>query len=80
MPTQAYCVWATAAGYAGGWLDSLLMRILEVTISYPYFVLVIAIVAILGPGLASYIISLTIVNWVSYARLVRSETLVLVAF
>ncbi len=66
-----------AAGYAGGWLDSLLMRILEVTISFPYFVLVIAIVAILGPGLASYIISLTIVNWVSYARLVRSETLVL---
>jgi len=66
-----------AAGYAGGWLDSLLMRILEVTISFPYFVLVIAIVAILGPGLTSYIVSLTIVNWVSYARLVRSETLVL---
>lgn len=65
------------AGYAGGWLDSLLMRILEVTISFPYFVLVIAIVAILGPGLTSYIVSLTVVNWVSYARLVRSETLVL---
>lgn len=66
-----------AAGYAGGWLDTLLMRILEVTISFPYFVLVIAIVAILGPGLTSYIVSLTVVNWVSYARLVRSETLVL---
>lgn len=66
-----------AAGYVGGWLDTLLMRILEVTISFPYFVLVIAIVAILGPGLTSYIVSLTIVNWVSYARLVRSETLVL---
>ncbi len=39
------------AGYAGGWLDSLLMRILEVTISFPYFVLVIAIVAaLLGFG------------------------------
>ncbi len=68
-----------AAGYAGGWLDTLLMRILDVTISFPYFVLVIAIVAILGPGLTSYIISLTVVNWVTYARLVRSETLVLTA-
>ncbi len=66
-----------AAGYIGGWLDVVLMRILEVTISFPYFVLVIAIVAILGPGLMSYIVSLTIVNWVTYAKLVRSETLVL---
>ncbi len=65
------------AGYYGRWLDAVLMRILEVTISFPYFVLVIAIVAILGPGLTSYIVTLTIVNWVTYARLVRSETLVL---
>jgi peptide/nickel transport system permease protein len=65
------------AGYSGGWLDAVLMRILEVTISFPYFVLVIAIVAIMGPGLKSYIISLTVVNWVTYARLVRAETLVL---
>ena len=65
------------AGSSGGWLDALLMRILEVTISFPYFVLVIAIVSIMGPGLKSYIISLTIVNWVTYARLIRAETLVL---
>jgi peptide/nickel transport system permease protein len=65
------------AGYSGGWPDALLMRILEVTISFPYFVLVIAIVSIMGPGLQSYILSLTVVNWVTYARLVRSEALVL---
>lgn len=65
------------AGYSGGWLDTVLMRVLEVTISFPYFVLVIAIVAIMGPGLTSYIVSLTVVNWVTYARLVRAETLVL---
>ena len=64
-------------GYLGGRMDSVLMRIFEVTVSFPYFVLVIAIVAVLGPGLRSYFISLTLVNWVSYARLVRSETLVL---
>jgi peptide/nickel transport system permease protein len=65
------------SGYFGGRLDAVLMRILEVTISFPYFVLVIAIVAVLGPGLKSYFISLTCVNWVSYTRLVRSQALVL---
>ena len=65
------------SGYFGGRIDALLMRILEVTISFPYFVLVIAIVAVLGPGLKSYFISLTLVNWVSYARLIRSQALVL---
>jgi peptide/nickel transport system permease protein len=65
------------SGYFGGRVDAVLMRILEVTVSFPYFVLVIAIVAVLGPGLKSYFISLTLVNWVSYARLVRSQALVL---
>jgi len=64
-------------GYFGGRIDSWLMRLLEVTISFPYFVLVIAIVAVLGPGLRSYFISLTLVNWVSYTRLLRSQALVL---
>lgn len=64
-------------GYLGGRIDAVLMRILEVTVSFPYFVLVIAIVAVLGPGLKGYFISLTLVNWVSYTRLVRSQTLVL---
>lgn len=64
-------------GYLGGRIDGLLMRILEVTVSFPYFVLVIAIVAVIGPGLKGYFISLTLVNWVSYARLVRSQALVL---
>ncbi|WP_258589033.1 ABC transporter permease [Mesorhizobium sp. AR02] len=70
-------IFGLVAGYLGGRVDAVLMRILEVTVSFPYFVLVIAIVAVLGPGLKSYFISLTLVNWVSYARLVRSQALVL---
>ncbi len=65
------------AGNFGGRADAVLMRILDITVSFPYFVLVIAIVAVLEPGLVSYYISLTLVNWVSYARLVRSEVIVL---
>lgn len=65
------------AGNFGGRADTVLMRILDITVSFPYFVLVIAIVALLQPGLISYYISLTLVNWVSYARLVRSQVIVL---
>lgn len=65
------------SGYFGGWVDVLLMRILDVTIAFPFFVLVIAIISVLGPGLKSFYIALTLVGWVSYARLTRSEVLVL---
>ncbi|RDD61082.1 ABC transporter permease [Ferruginivarius sediminum] len=65
------------AGYFGGIVDTLLMRLLDVTIAFPYFVLVIAIIAILGPGVSSFYISVALVGWVSYARLVRAEMLVL---
>lgn len=65
------------AGYIGGAIDALLMRILEVTIAFPFFVLVIAIISILGPGLTSLYIALALVGWVSYARLIRAQVLIL---
>ena len=65
------------AGYFGGFVDTALMRLLDITISFPFFVLVIAIVSVLSPGLASFFIAVALVGWVSYARLIRSQTLVL---
>ncbi|HWA42461.1 MAG TPA: ABC transporter permease [Hypericibacter adhaerens] len=65
------------AGYFGGLVDTLLMRLLDITISFPFFVLVIAIISVLGAGLASFFIAVALVGWVSYARLIRSQTLVL---
>ncbi len=65
------------AGYFGGLVDTILMRLLEVTIAFPFFVLVIAIISILGPGLTSLYIALALVGWVSYARLTRAQVLVL---
>ena len=64
------------SGYFGGIIDSIIMRLLEITMSFPFFVLVIAIVSILGPGLKSFYIALALVGWVSYARLSRSQVLV----
>ena len=65
------------SGYWGGVVDMLLMRLLDVTMSFPFFVLIIAIVATLGPGLISFYIALALVGWVSYARLVRAQFLVI---
>jgi len=65
------------SGYVGGKLDTLLMRLVDVALAFPFLVLVLAILAVRGPGLGNYYIALAIVAWVPYARMVRAETLVL---
>jgi peptide/nickel transport system permease protein len=63
------------AGYFGGWIDSLLMRIADVFFAFPFLILVLAIVAVLGPSLKNLFIAIWAVSWVSYARIIRGETL-----
>jgi peptide/nickel transport system permease protein len=65
------------AGYAGGWIDAVLMRVVDVVLAFPFLVLLLAIIAILQPGLISFYIAIALVGWVSYARLVRAQVLVL---
>lgn len=65
------------AGYFRGWLDNVLMRIVDVQLSFPFILLVLIINAVLGTGLKNIIISLIIVGWIMYARVVRSEVLAL---
>lgn len=64
------------SGYYGGLTDTVLMRLVDITVAFPFFILVIAIVGLLGPGLANYFVALALVAWVAYARLVRAEVLV----
>lgn len=66
----------TLAGYFGGWADVVIMRLVDVVVAFPFLVLIIALVFVLGPGESSIYIAITIVGWVSYARLVRAEILV----
>lgn len=63
------------SGYFGGVVDTLFMRLYDLFVAFPFFVLVLAIVGVLGPGLVNFVIVLVIVGWVSYARLVRAEVL-----
>jgi peptide/nickel transport system permease protein len=63
------------AGYYGGWLDTVIGRVIDVFVAFPFLVLVIAIVAMLGPGLRNLYIAIILVSWVAYARIIRGETL-----
>jgi peptide/nickel transport system permease protein len=60
-------------GYTGGLIDTLFRRLVDLLITIPFLVLVIAIVAVLGPGLLNMYIAVSAVSWVFYARLMRSE-------
>lgn len=64
-----------AAGMAGGWIDELLMRLVDVLLAFPGILLAIAATAILGPSLVNVTLALGAIGWTGYARLVRAETL-----
>jgi peptide/nickel transport system permease protein len=64
------------AGYYGRFIDTIVMRLVDVVVAFPFYVLVIAMVFVLGPGARSIYIAITVVGWVSYARIIRGEVLV----
>ena len=63
------------SGYVGGWLDNLIMRIMDVLLAFPSLLLAIAIVAVLGPGLINTLLAISIVSIPQYARIVRASVL-----
>jgi peptide/nickel transport system permease protein len=65
------------AGFFGGWVDQLLMRLVDILLAFPGILLAIAFTAVLGPGLDHVVIALCLIGWTSYARLVRGEILAL---
>src|SRR5207249_3490967 len=64
------------AGYAGGRLDEVLMRITDVFLAFPSLILAMAVAAVFGPGLRNAVLAVAIVWWPTYARLMRAVTLV----
>ena len=61
------------AGYYGRWVDTLVMRAVDIVVAFPFLVLVIALVFVLGAGKSSIYIAITMVGWVSYARIACGE-------
>jgi ABC-type dipeptide/oligopeptide/nickel transport system permease subunit len=64
------------AGFMGGWLDDVIMRMMDVLLAFPSLLLAIAIVAVLGPGLINALLAIGIVSIPAYARVVRASVLV----
>jgi peptide/nickel transport system permease protein len=69
-------VWGAVAGYFGGMLDEGMMRVCDIILGFPQLVLALAVATVLGPSLINSMISIAVVWWPQYARLVRSITLV----
>lgn len=65
----------TAAGYLGGWVDTVLMRLVDIFLAFPSLILALAFVAALGPGIENAIIAISLSAWPPIARLARAETL-----
>lgn len=63
------------AGYRGGWIDLLLVRLIDVFMAFPGILLAIALAGVMGPGIENLIIALSVVGWVGYARLARGQVL-----
>jgi len=64
------------SGYYGRWIDTVTNWLVNVVVAFPFYVLIIALVFVLGPGTRSIYIAITLVGWVSYARIIRGEVLV----
>lgn len=77
FPFMIGTVVGTLAGYLGGKVDTVFMRVIDIILAFPFLVLMLSIIAILGPGLTSFYIAMALVGWVSYARLIRAQMLVL---
>lgn len=67
--------YGTIAGYVGGYVETVMMRMVDLFLSFPYLILAMAIASVLGRGVESTIIALTIVWWPGFARMVRGQVL-----
>ena len=65
----------TVSGFAGGYVDAILMRITDIFLAFPKLILALAFVAALGPGIENAVIAIALTSWPPYARLARAETL-----
>lgn len=65
----------TVAGYAGGWIDVVLMRVTDIFLAFPRLILALAFVAALGAGIENAVLAISLTAWPPYARIARAETL-----
>lgn len=77
VPFVLGTILGSLAGYFGKWVDVVIMRLADIVSAFPFYVLVIVLVFVMGNGMASIFVAISLVSWVAYARIVRGEVLVL---
>jgi oligopeptide transport system permease protein len=68
-------LWGSVSAFAGGWIDDLMMRIADILYSLPYLLVVILLMVIFGNGLFSIILAMTVIGWITMARIIRGKLL-----
>ncbi|MDQ0323429.1 peptide/nickel transport system permease protein [Pararhizobium capsulatum DSM 1112] len=76
LPLPVGVLLGAIAGYYGGWVDAVISRVADTLIAFPFLILVMAVVAIVGPGLNGVMIGIPLAGWALYARMARAEMLV----
>lgn len=77
LATLIGTLWGSVAGYAGGWLDAVMMRVVDAGIAIPALFILLVVSAITSPGVPGLVVILGLVSWLVPSRLVRAETLTL---
>lgn len=77
IPAIIGCVLGLVAGYAGRLVDTIVMRLGDILQSLPSYIFLIIVAFIVGPGVTAFLIAAAVISWVIYARLIRSQVLVL---
>ncbi len=75
FPFIAGSLLGVLTGFLGGKFDTVVMRLVDILMAFPFLILVIAIMSILGPGLKNLYIAVGVIGWIPYARITRGETL-----
>lgn len=68
-------LWGGTAGFAGGKIDNVMMRVADILYSLPYLLVVILVLVMLGPGLGTILLAMTVIGWITMARIVRGQVL-----
>jgi peptide/nickel transport system permease protein len=79
IPFVAGSLLGTLCGYVGGWIDAIVMRVADIVLAFPFYVLIIALVFFVGEGTRGIYIAFALTDWVVYARTTRGATLVAVS-
>ena len=73
--TSSGCCWGSCAGYFGSRTDWIIMTLINIMLTFPFVLLALAVIAVLGPSLVNMVIVLGVTGWPLYARVIRAETM-----